>query len=191
MIGFAARLLNKRDDFENAGKWLPPFGCKRLAAKFAGLRMMSDSLSPMLASLGEWANENNSEGVVAGGRQTAKYAKYANGNPVFIFAYFAWFAVELDATPSALMNWRGRFPRVVAPRRPARMPTWADGLARAGGRTMARGNRPPPPDFSGFPGLLRLFRRNPAFGRGDGSFMPAPKSFVPGAIPFVHLAKSF
>jgi len=37
----------------------------------------------------------------------------------------------------------------------------------------------PPPDFSGFPGLLRLFRRNPAFGRGDESFMYEAKPFMP------------
>jgi hypothetical protein len=27
---------------------------------------------------------------------TAKYAKYANGNQVFVFAWFVWFAVESD-----------------------------------------------------------------------------------------------
>jgi hypothetical protein len=31
-----------------------------------------------------------------GGGRTAKYAKYANGNSVFIFAWFAWFAVKSD-----------------------------------------------------------------------------------------------
>jgi hypothetical protein len=48
-------------------------------------------------------------GALGGGGQTAKYAKYANGNPVLIFAWFAWFAVEsggggMDATLSGLMN---------------------------------------------------------------------------------------
>jgi len=42
-----------------------------------------------------WVNgqkENNAR--CSSGRRTAKYTKYANGNPVFIFAWFVWFAVE-------------------------------------------------------------------------------------------------
>jgi len=54
-------------------------------------------------------NENNSEGVVAGLRQNGGRAQ--------------------APTPSALMNWWGRFPKVGAPRRSGsdRQP-WADGF---------------------------------------------------------------
>jgi len=37
-------------------------------------------------------NENNAR--CGGGRRTAKYAKYANGNSVLIFAWFVWFGVQ-------------------------------------------------------------------------------------------------
>ena len=50
--------------------------------------------------------ENNADGVVAGKIQTAKDAKDANGILVFIFAWFAWLAVETQnrAPPGAAIR---------------------------------------------------------------------------------------